>query len=44
MAQPTVHDRPADADDFDTEHLATHRLPLDEAAQGYDMFQRRTSR
>lgn len=34
----------ADADDFDTEHLATHRLPLDEAAQGYDMFQRRTSR
>lgn len=34
----------ADADGFDTEHLATHRLPLDEAAQGYDMFQRRTSR
>ena len=30
-----------DADAFGTEHLATHRLPLEEAARGYDLFQRK---
>ncbi len=34
---PMLLDRMA-ADEFETEHLATHQLPLDQGDQGYEMF------